>query len=456
MSLNKRFTGDYKLESIDSGDRFSMDTAGGVTIDTTTDTPIIFVTALVTGIKYRIIYLGDTNFVDVGAIEFIAGTFEIGDEYVITAVDDGAGGAVTDFTNIGAPDNDIGTMFTATGAGTGTGTAVDTLFIASGTDAGTGTAKAAQGVTITGDLTVLGTSTSIKSTDTDIVDNTIVLNSGEIGPGVSAGVSGIEIDRGDGVTVGQEIAGIRFSESLSGWEVNNGLGTWTPIVIGSGFSLVTDLDPHLGGDLNVNGWDIVTETAVDINLLTGANGSMLLSTTTSGDITLSAADIVSITAVSGTLDLISGSNTTLTSGDTVVVIAQNLLSLNSAANDIILSTDVANIVLTANTGVGITATTSDVTLAATATAVTLTAGTDITLTAANDLVLTATAGLLKIEQEITLIEQTIPILGDGIALYNKLSAGVAGEGGTGLYFVNDTVTDELVSKKKAIAYSIIF
>tara|TARA_Y100000389_G_scaffold199082_1_gene236797 strand:+ start:7342 stop:9147 length:1806 start_codon:yes stop_codon:yes gene_type:complete len=55
-----------------------------------------------------------------------AGSFETGVEYTIVSVNDGVGGASTDFTNIGSSDSSIGTVFTATGAGAGTGTARST------------------------------------------------------------------------------------------------------------------------------------------------------------------------------------------------------------------------------------------------------------------------------------------------------------------------------------------
>ena len=56
----------------------------------------------------------------------VAGNFVIDTVYTIKTVGD------TDFTLIGAADNNVGTEFTATGAGTGTGTA-DTVVPASGT-----------------------------------------------------------------------------------------------------------------------------------------------------------------------------------------------------------------------------------------------------------------------------------------------------------------------------------
>jgi len=40
--------------------------------------------------------------------------------------------------------------------------------------------------------------------------------------------------------------------------------------------------------------------------------------------------------------------------------------------------------------------------------------------------------------------------------YNKLYAGTVSSGGSGLFFVNDNASDELVSKSKAIVYGIIF
>jgi len=40
--------------------------------------------------------------------------------------------------------------------------------------------------------------------------------------------------------------------------------------------------------------------------------------------------------------------------------------------------------------------------------------------------------------------------------YNKLYSATPGEGGTGLYFVNSTSSDELVSKTKAMVYGLIF
>jgi hypothetical protein len=52
-------------------------------------------------------------------------------------------------------------------------------------------------LTIGGNLTVNGTQTSVNSTIVNVKDNIIVVNSGEIGSGVTLGKAGIQVDRGD-------------------------------------------------------------------------------------------------------------------------------------------------------------------------------------------------------------------------------------------------------------------
>jgi hypothetical protein len=53
-----------------------------------------------------------------------AGSFETGETYIITSNVPSDDPEYTDFTDIGAGDNDIGTVFIATGPGTGSGTAI--------------------------------------------------------------------------------------------------------------------------------------------------------------------------------------------------------------------------------------------------------------------------------------------------------------------------------------------
>ena len=60
-----------------------------------------------------------------GGVQTTAGSFTIGQGYIISTINDGIGGADTDFTLVGASNNDIGTYFIATGVGAGTGDALE-------------------------------------------------------------------------------------------------------------------------------------------------------------------------------------------------------------------------------------------------------------------------------------------------------------------------------------------
>lgn len=68
-------------------------------------------------------------------------------------------------------------------------------------------------VTITGDLKVLGETTTIDTTNLNIEDNIILLNKGELGAGVTEVVSGLEVDRGSLLN-----SQIVFDESATFWD----------------------------------------------------------------------------------------------------------------------------------------------------------------------------------------------------------------------------------------------
>lgn len=122
----------------------------------------------------------------------------------------------------------------------------------SGTFTGNVTAATGQSdfndVVIAGNLTVSGTTTTVDTANTTIKDNVITLNEGETGAGVTAGTSGIEIDRGseanktlvwdetdDKWTVGSEIFKASTFEAVafSGSLLYNG-GQNAPLQIFSG------------------------------------------------------------------------------------------------------------------------------------------------------------------------------------------------------------------------------
>lgn len=123
-------------------------------------------------------------------------------------------------------------------------------------------------VTIAGNLTVAGTTTTVNTTNTDIKDNIIILNSGETGNGVTAGSSGIQVDRGNFPD-----ALIGWNEAIQAWQITSNVADY-PASYGNILTsttaltaIVQDTSPQLGGNLDVNGFAI---TADGFNLsLTG-------------------------------------------------------------------------------------------------------------------------------------------------------------------------------------------
>lgn len=99
-------------------------------------------------------------------------------------------------------------------------------------------------LTVSGDFTVNGTTTTINTTELTVSDNIITLNNDETGtPSQNAGIA---VERGTSSNVD-----IRWNEGTDKWEFTNDGATYSDI--GSGGDVVDDVTPQLGGDLDVNG-----------------------------------------------------------------------------------------------------------------------------------------------------------------------------------------------------------
>jgi hypothetical protein len=120
--------------------------------------------------------------------------------------------------------------------------------------------------TINGNLFVIGTASKIESTDTYIYDNFITLNAGVTGTPILN--AGIEVNRGSSPN-----ASFQWNESLLVWEVYNGT-IWKQLTT----RVFDDKDPHLGGDLNTNGFEIYCDTGQEITVRTDATGALNLQT----------------------------------------------------------------------------------------------------------------------------------------------------------------------------------
>lgn len=108
-------------------------------------------------------------------------------------------------------------------------------------------------VTITGNLVVLGARSSITTTDTNIKDNVVVLNSGESGAGVTLGTAGILIARGSSANVS-----ILYDEAFDKWKVTDDGVTFANLVASTtGLTrVVDDTNATLGSNLNMNTYTI--------------------------------------------------------------------------------------------------------------------------------------------------------------------------------------------------------
>lgn len=112
--------------------------------------------------------------------------------------------------------------------------ATGTVFL--GNSGNTTTVKGA--LTVGGNLTVNGTTTSVNSTIVNIKDEMIVLNYGETGSGVTPNTrrSGVQVARGSLASVS-----IQYNEQTDQWELTNDGTNFSPIALGSGYSSTTDI-----------------------------------------------------------------------------------------------------------------------------------------------------------------------------------------------------------------------
>ena len=213
-------------------------------------------------------------------------------------------------------------------------------------------------IIIDGNLTVSGSTTSVETTNSTLTDNVIILNEGETGTGITAGTSGIEIDRGT-----EDPATLLFNEADDAWEHK----------IGTNFSITRGLDPVGANDYVTRGW------AESLGLGGG-------STT------------------------VAGNNTEIQFNDSGAFGASSNLTWDGSTLSITGDIESSGIV-------------SSVDFEAT--------------------------GLIGI----TDFSSSLP---SAVAGKTRLYAGTPEAGGTGLFFQNTTSNDELVSRRKAIVYGIIF
>lgn len=113
-------------------------------------------------------------------------------------------------------------------------------------------------VRVTGNLVVVGETLTVSAENLNVRDNIIVLNYGELGPGVTLTYSGVEVDRGDTASTPTDIQGnalLIYNEDTNTWEIAHGNVTGTISFSDSNLKLRRILvDPDVdNGDLTLIG-----------------------------------------------------------------------------------------------------------------------------------------------------------------------------------------------------------
>jgi len=295
---------------------------------------------------------------------------------------------------------------------------------------------------VTGNLTVLGATTTIESTQATVKDNILILNSGETNPYVSLGTAGILIGRGNSdspVSAASLIYDDTVTNSFSGQNLQ---GVW-----------------NFGSNLNTLGY------VVNLAAITMPSAFNTLTF-------FSSVNPNAVLSVKGTVDYENN------------VIDPDHIPNKAYVDSLLASTVFAQKLQVGNTYIELTdnsvplsndyyGPTNKITMAVGATA--------------NDVVLVIDSGSAQFEG-LELINNRIQVrntvtnvnlsLEPGIGGVVVMSTGfrvnqtpavastagytaiystsTVGGGGTGLHYVSPTDTDELVSRRRSIVYSIIF
>ena len=93
------------------------------------------------------------------------------------------------------------------------------------------TGSTAGEVKVIGNLVVEGSTVVVDTTNLAIEDNIIVLNKNEVGPGVTKEISGIEIDRGTGADPSYNRAAFFFDETDDSWSIGQRLSTISEVEV---------------------------------------------------------------------------------------------------------------------------------------------------------------------------------------------------------------------------------
>ncbi len=299
-------------------------------------------------------------------------------------------------------------------------------------------------VVVTGDLTVLGNTTTVESETLNVKDNIIYLNSGETGAGVTLQTSGIQIDRGSSLD-----ALMVFDETVN---------HYNPTLASTTFgTFVFKLTNGLMRGIKTNS---ISTGGANLGLINSGTGVVTVTGTTNyhdqvqnggdPDVLVTRGWVTRYVNSSGypngvaIVDRLYRSDTGLQAYDT---------SLDGGTSNIKLKFD--NVVKATWT-----ATTFNINADIDVNGKTLISNNTISAqTAGDNLRLVPAAGKnIEVDSPLQLNIQTDPSAESGhVKLYSKSPGTNYGTPGkTGLYFVNTLTQDELIAKNRSLLWSMLF
>lgn len=297
-----------------------------------------------------------------------------------------------------------------------------TITLDTGVDVGT--------VVITGNLLVKGEQTTVNTTNLDIEDNIITLNKGEGGVGVTEGFSGLQVDRGsldDAQFIWKESVQKFLIQTIDGF----GTGTLSGIVVG----------------------DISTNPTTNLNI-DMQNGSGVLHITNSTGYEARVLDPDDIPNRQFVNDYV-------LAYDGYAVVDKIFFPITGGGNEDTLVQSLASSIRfsvksggTLNQRMQITS--QGLTVDNVNTFGTTIRNSSVTpgITGGNLILQPATTSYaVQVDGTLELTDRTDPTSTGGASrIYSKTTAG---PGKTGIYFTNNTATDELVSRNRAVLLSIL-
>lgn len=295
-------------------------------------------------------------------------------------------------------------------------------------------------VVVTGNLTVLGSTTTVTSETLTIRDNTVVVNYGESGNGVTLNEAGLQVSRGN-----YDDAQILFTENISYYSPTTATNKAGTFVFKDAAGLLRGIKTNSittgGGNLALinAGTGLVTVTGTQNyhdNVQASSDSDVLV---TRGWVTryVNSSGYPSGIAV---VDRLYNGDTGIQAYDTSVYGGSS--NTKFRIDNTVVST--------------LTSTTLSITTTLDVNGKTLISGNTISAqTAGDNLILTPASGkFIETNGPMQLNNQTDPSSSSGnTKLYAKSTVGT---GKTGLYFVNTTTSGELIQKNRALLWSMLF